>query len=238
MPLFQSWSPAVAIVAALAGLVLAPRLAVAENQNLGELVDQTALRVCADPSALPFSNEAGVGSSPIAHSAVRTKTPVTEGFVALLEPFIDTVVICTMTALVVVITGTWQLPGGEGVQITNAAFGSVFSWFPYVLTVAVLLFAYSTQISWSYYGLKAWTYLFGEGKTIEIIYKTIFCIFIVIGASVNLGAIIDFSDAMYFTMALINIVGLYILAPVVKRECTTYWARLKRGEIRPYVAVA
>lgn len=185
-----------------------------------------------------FSNEAGVGSSPIAHSAVRTKTPVTEGFVALLEPFIDTVVICTMTALVVVITGTWQLPGGEGVQITNAAFGSVFSWFPYVLTVAVLLFAYSTQISWSYYGLKAWTYLFGEGKTIEIIYKTIFCIFIVIGASVNLGAIIDFSDAMYFTMALINIVGLYILAPVVKRECTTYWARLKRGEIRPYVAVA
>lgn len=185
-----------------------------------------------------FSNEAGVGSSPIAHSAVRTKTPVTEGFVALLEPFIDTVVICTMTALVVVITGTWQLPGGEGVQITNAAFASVFSWFPYVLTLAVLMFAYSTQISWSYYGLKAWTYLFGEGKTKEMIYKTIFCIFIVIGASLNLGAIIDFSDAMYFTMALINIIGLYILAPVIKRECEVYWARLKRGEIRPYAAVA
>jgi AGCS family alanine or glycine:cation symporter len=181
-----------------------------------------------------FSNEAGVGSAPIAHAAVRTKTPVTEGFVALLEPFIDTVVICTMTALVVIITGTYTQPGLEGVAITNAAFGTVFSWFPYVLTLSVLLFAYSTQISWSYYGLKAWTYLFGEGQVTELVYQAIFCCFIVIGASLQLGAIIDFSDAMFFTMALINIVGLYILAPVVKREYATYWAKVKSGQIRPY----
>ena len=181
-----------------------------------------------------FSNEAGVGSAPIAHAAVRTKTPVTEGFVALLEPFIDTVVICTMTALVVIITGTYTRPGLEGVAITNAAFGTVFSWFPYVLTLSVLLFAYSTQISWSYYGLKAWTYLFGEGQAKELIYKAIFCSFIVIGASLQLGAIIDFSDAMFFTMALINIVGLYLLAPVVKHEYATYWAKVKGGQIRPY----
>ena len=183
-----------------------------------------------------FSNEAGVGSAPIAHAAVRTKTPVTEGFVALLEPFIDTVVICTMTALVVIITGSYQQPGLEGVAITNQAFGTVFTWFPYVLTLSVFLFAYSTQISWSYYGLKAWTYLFGEGQVKELIYKAIFCCFIVVGASLQLGAIIDFSDALFFTMALINIIGLYILAPVVKREYATYWAKLQRGEIRPYAA--
>lgn len=183
-----------------------------------------------------FSNEAGVGSAPIAHSAVRTKTPVTEGFVSLLEPFIDTVVICTMTALVVIITGAYRQEGLAGVAITDQAFGTVFPWFSYVLTLAVFLFAYSTQISWSYYGLKAWTYLFGEGLVKELVYKAIFCCFIVLGASLQLGAIIDFSDAMFFSMALINIVGLYILAPVVKREYATYWARLKRGEIRPYVA--
>ena len=183
-----------------------------------------------------FSNEAGVGSAPIAHAAVRTKTPVTEGFVALLEPFIDTVVICTMTALVVVITGSYQQEGLTGVEITNHAFSSVFSWFSYVLTLAIFLFAYSTQISWSYYGLKAWTYLVGEGKAKELVFKAVFCGFIVVGASLQLGAIIDFSDALYFAMALINVIGLYILAPVVKRECQTYWARVRTGEVRPYAA--
>jgi AGCS family alanine or glycine:cation symporter len=183
-----------------------------------------------------FSNEAGVGSAPIAHAAVRTKTPVTEGFVALLEPFIDTVVICTMTALVVVITGSYQQEGLTGVEITNHAFSSIFSWFSYVLTLAIFLFAYSTQISWSYYGLKAWTYLVGEGKAKELVFKAIFCGFIVVGASLQLGAIIDFSDALYFAMALINVIGLYILAPVVKRECQTYWARVRAGEVRPYAA--
>lgn len=197
-----------------------------------------------------FSNEAGVGSAAIAHSAVRTKEPVTEGYVSLLEPFIDTVVICTMTALVIVITGVlnmdpetglyvWNEELGRiategnvtGVELTSAAFGTNISWFPYVLALAVIMFAFSTMISWSYYGLKAWTYLFGEGKTTEIIFKVIFCIFVVIGAAMNLGPVIDFSDAAIFAMAVVNITGLYVLMPIVKRELAKYNAKLASGEI-------
>ena len=184
-----------------------------------------------------FSNEAGVGSAPIAHAAVRTKTPVTEGFVALLEPFIDTVVICTMTALVVIITGSYQQAGPEGVAITNHAFGTVFSWFPYVLTLAVFLFAYSTQISWSYYGLKAWTYLFGEGKAKELVYKAIFCGFIVVGASLQLGAIIDFSDAMLLRHGADQRDRPLHPGPGGQARVARPTGReLQRGEIRPYAA--
>ncbi len=200
-----------------------------------------------------FSNEAGVGSAAIAHSAVRTKEPITEGVVSLLEPFIDTVVICTMTALVITISGVQiidpatgkfvlnesgliETTGGvQGVQLTSAAFASGLSWFPYVLAVAVVLFAFSTMISWSYYGLKAWTYLFGEGKTKELIFKLLFCFFVVVGAAAQLGAVIDFSDAMIFAMAVVNIVALYLLMPIVKREMISYFARLKSGKIRKYV---
>ncbi|MFW2541877.1 alanine/glycine:cation symporter family protein [Primorskyibacter sp. 2E107] len=198
-----------------------------------------------------FSNEAGVGSAAIAHSAVRTKEPITEGFVSLLEPFIDTVVICTMTALVIIITGQLAMDpetglyivedgaiktvsGASGVGLTSAAFGSAISWFPYVLALAVVLFAFSTMISWSYYGLKAWTYLFGEGKAKEITFKVIFCIFVVIGAAANLGPVIDFSDAAIFAMAVVNIFGLYFLMPIVKRELDSYWSRLKSGEIKKF----
>lgn len=198
-----------------------------------------------------FSNEAGVGSAAIAHSAVRTKEPITEGVVSLLEPFIDTVVICTMTALVIIITGqltinpetgNYIVEGGKivtetgvsGVALTSAAFESAFSWFPYILAIAVILFAFSTMISWSYYGLKAWTYLFGEGKTAELTFKVIFCIFIVIGAAANLGPVIDFSDAAIFAMAVVNISALYFLMPVVKRELNSYLSRLKSGEIRKF----
>ena len=198
-----------------------------------------------------FSNEAGVGSAAIAHSAVRTKEPITEGFVSLLEPFIDTVVICTMTALVIIITGQLMVDpatglylteggrivtegGVSGVGLTSAAFANAFSWFPYVLAIAVILFAFSTMISWSYYGLKAWTYLFGEGKTKEIVFKVIFCIFVVIGAAANLGPVIDFSDAAIFAMAVVNIIGLYCLMPIVKRELQSYLARLESGEIKKF----
>jgi AGCS family alanine or glycine:cation symporter len=200
-----------------------------------------------------FSNEAGVGSAAIAHSAVRTKEPITEGFVSLLEPFIDTVVICTMTALVIIITGQLvsnpetglyvlteagnaiqTVDGNSGVALTSAAFSSAFGWFRYVLVLAVVLFAFSTMISWSYYGLKAWTYLFGEGKTKELIFKIIFCVFVVIGASASLGPVIDFSDAAIFAMAVVNIIGLYVLMPIVKRELNSYMARLKSGEIKKY----
>ncbi|MGJ8546456.1 MAG: alanine/glycine:cation symporter family protein [Sulfitobacter sp.] len=197
-----------------------------------------------------FSNEAGVGSAAIAHSAVRTKEPITEGVVSLLEPFIDTVVICTMTALVITISGVLiidpatgnyllneagssiQTVGGHsGVGLTSAAFETGFSWFPYVLAVAVILFAFSTMISWSYYGLKAWTYLLGEGQGKETAFKVIFCLFVVVGAAAQLGSVIDFSDAMIFAMAVVNITALYFLMPIVKREMNSYFARLKSGEI-------
>ncbi len=200
-----------------------------------------------------FSNEAGVGSAAIAHSAVRTKEPITEGFVSLLEPFIDTVVICTMTALVIIITGqlvsdpntglylldegasTIQtVEGNKGVALTSAAFSSAIPFFKYILAIAVILFAFSTMISWSYYGLKAWTFLFGEGQGKELAFKIIFCIFVVIGASASLGPVIDFSDAAIFAMAVVNIVALYFLMPVVKGELDSYLSRLKSGEIKKF----
>ena len=181
-----------------------------------------------------YSNEAGVGSAAIAHSAVKTNEPLTEGYVALLEPFIDTVVICTMTALVIIITGSLGTEGVTGVALTSHAFESAISWFPYVLAVAVILFAFSTMISWSYYGLKAWTYLFGEGKTTELVFKIIFCIFVVIGAAASLGPVIDFSDAAIFAMAVVNIFCHYFLMKLVKKELVSYSSRLKSGEIRKF----
>ena len=183
-----------------------------------------------------FSNEAGIGSAAIAHSAVRTNRPVTEGFVALYEPFIDTVVVCTITALVIIITGTWNpsVDPSEGVALTSAAFESSISWFPWILTLAVVLFAFSTMISWSYYGLKAWTYLFGDSMITDIVYKVMFLSFVVIGASMELGSVIDFSDAMIFAMAFPNMLGIYFLVPVVKKELNEYWADYKAGRLQKF----
>jgi AGCS family alanine or glycine:cation symporter len=142
-----------------------------------------------------FSNEAGIGSAAIAHSAVRTDQPVSQGFAALLEPFIDTVVICTMTALVIIITGhvtsggVTELAGeARGVALTSAAFGSTISWFPYVLAVCVVLFAFSTMITWSYYGLQAWTYLFGDSRASDLSFKFMFLSFVVIASPLALIA--------------------------------------------------
>lgn len=177
-----------------------------------------------------FSNEAGFGSAPIAHAAVRTKEPATEGLVALLEPFVDTVIICTMTALIVVVTGAYTQSNLQGVEITSLAFNSALPGFDIVLTIAVVLFAYSTMLSWSYYGLKGWTYLFG--RRTELLYKLIFCSFCVIGAAMSLGPVIDLSDASVFIMAFINVIGLYLLLPVVKREVNSFLDKVKRGEIR------
>lgn len=190
-----------------------------------------------------FSNEAGVGSAAIAHSAVKTDMPIKEGFVSLLEPFIDTVVICTMTALVIIFTGFYTNPGGvEGAQLTSQAFGSVFSWFPYVLVVAIFLFAFSTMISWSYYGLKGFDYLFGgfsekwfgSRKVSTTIFRILFLCMIVVGASSELGVVVDFSDMMILSMAFPNIIGLVILAPEIKRDLNNYWGKLKSGEIKRY----
>ncbi|MGY2079131.1 alanine/glycine:cation symporter family protein [Modestobacter sp. SYSU DS0657] len=181
-----------------------------------------------------FSNEAGLGSAAIAHSAVKTNEPASEGHVAVLEPFIDTVVICTMTALAITITGTWADDASDaGVQTTSAAFATVASWFPVVLAVAVILFAYSTMLAWSYYGLKAATYLFGESTLVDRAWKVVFCIFVVIGASSTLDAVIGFSDSMIFAMSFANIIGLYIMARVVKAEIFGYRRRLADGELVP-----
>jgi len=183
-----------------------------------------------------FSNEAGIGSAAIAHSAVRTSRPVTEGFVALYEPFVDTVVVCTITALVIIVTGTWDpsVDPSQGVALTSAAFESTISWFRYVLTVAVILFAFSTMISWSYYGLKAWTYLFGESLATDAIYKILFLVFVIAGSSMQLGSVIDFSDAMIFAMAFPNVLGIYFLLPTVKRELDEYWADYKAGRLKKF----
>lgn len=179
-----------------------------------------------------FSNEAGVGSAAIAHSTAKTNNPPSEGFVALLEPFIDTVVVCTLTALVLIFTGMHEVEGMAGAQLTSDAFGSQISWFPYVLALAVFLFAFSTMISWSYYGMRAWTYLFGKSKRTEFVYKMFFLVFVVIGgASVSLGAVLDFSDMMILAMSFPNIIGLYIMSGEVKKDLSEYFKKLKSGQL-------
>ena len=184
-----------------------------------------------------FSNEAGAGSAAIAHSAVKTKYPASEGLVALLEPFIDTVVICTMTALVIIFynSGDIFVYGGDGngnvsingasvggVDLTSMAFESVIPWFPFVLTIAVVLFAFSTMISWSYYGIQSWKFLFGKGKWSDLSYKLLFVIFIVIGSSSSMQAVFDFSDAMILALVFPNMIGLFFLFPKVRQELAKY----------------
>lgn len=178
-----------------------------------------------------FSNEAGVGSAAIAHSAAKTNHPPSEGFVALLEPFIDTVVVCTLTALVLIFTGMHEVEGVAGVTLTTKAFGSVISWFPIVLAIAVFLFAFSTMISWSYYGMRAWSYLFGRSKRTEVVYKMIFLLFVIIGASISLGAVLDFSDMMILAMSFPNIIGLYILSGEVRKDLKKYFDGVKADRL-------
>ena len=189
-----------------------------------------------------FSNEAGLGSAAIAHSAVKTRRPVSEGFVALLEPFIDTVVVCTMTALAIIIAAPplyaeaqqAVADGGDapdGVVVTSAAFETVLPWFPVVLAVAVALFAFSTLITWSYYGLKAWTTLFGRSTFSENLYKVVFCTFTVIGSVLTFGQVLSFADAMLFLTAFVNLIGVYLLLPVVKQEMREYLADRRSGKL-------
>ncbi len=184
-----------------------------------------------------FSNEAGVGSAAIAHSAVKTKYPASEGVVALLEPFIDTVVICTMTALVLIITnlkyglfnyGDGSLDG-KGVELTATAFDAVIPHFSIILTIAVILFAFSTMLSWSYYGLQGWKFVFGRSKQADIIYKLLFLFFVFVGSSVKLGSVLNFSDAMIFAMVFPNVIGLIFLAPKVKHELMRYLKAIKKS---------
>jgi len=189
-----------------------------------------------------FSNEAGIGSAPIAHSAARTRKPASEGVVALLEPFVDTVVVCTMTSLVIVTT--MQFDGDTanftvngqafelgrdannnsafGIGLTSAAFETVNSGFKYLLFVCVLLFAFSTLVTWSYYGLQAWQYLFGRHYALEFTYKALFCLIIIAGASANVGNAVDFSDASLFAMSIPNLIGVYLMIPLIRRELAKF----------------
>lgn len=184
-----------------------------------------------------FSNEAGIGSASIAHSAASTNEPVREGLVALLEPFIDTIIICTMTGLVVVVTGEYlNVPPDadeqiRGVSMTSNAFASVFPWFPYVLAVAVFLFAFSTMISWSYYGERCWVFLFG--KRSSMVYRVVFLGFVVLGTVLKLGNVVTFSDLMILGMAFPNILGLFLLSGQVSRKLADYWSRYRNGDMPP-----
>lgn len=173
------------------------------------------------------SNEAGSGSAPIAYAAVKTNDPPSQGFVSLMEPFLDTVVICSITAFVIIITGEYMnySEGITGVQLTSSAFASTFSFFPYVLAVVIILFAISTIISWSYYGQKAWNYMFGEGFKRNKVFQILFCCFTVVGSSMNLQSVVDFTDATMLGMAVPNLIALFILLPEVKSDLINYCKR-------------
>lgn len=193
-----------------------------------------------------FSNEAGIGSAPIAHAAVKTNKPASEGVVALLEPFIDSVVVCTMTSLVIVTSMTFVGDSGEytvngvsyvlgkggnsafGIELTSMAFESVHAAFKYVLFACVILFAFSSMVTWSYYGLQAWEYLLGKSRAVVLSYRILFCLIIVVGASAGMGKAVDFSDAALFAMAIPNLIGVYLLIPIVRKEYADYVAYAKR----------
>ncbi|WP_261663054.1 alanine/glycine:cation symporter family protein [Deinococcus sp. Marseille-Q6407] len=181
-----------------------------------------------------FSNEAGLGSSSIAHSAVRTDQPATEGYVAMLEPFIDTVVVCTLSALVIILTGAYHLEGLSGIAMTSAAFASVAPWLVWPLALAATLFAFSTLISWSYYGTKAAAYLLGDSRAVQLGYSVLFLIATVIGASLDLSDLIDLSDALIFAVCIPNVIGIYLLLPTARREMQRYraaYAAQRRGRV-------
>ena len=187
-----------------------------------------------------FSNEAGLGSAAIAHAAAKTEEPVREGIVAMIGPFIDTIIVCFMTAIVVIITGAWNdpsIPQSAGVTLTTKAFESAISWFPYVLTVSIALFAYSTMISWGYYGERGWIYLLdhfgGSGLKTVIVFRIIFVAAIIVGAVHPLSDVLGFSDTMILSMAFPNIVGSVILAPRLLERVRDYWNRYQSGEIKP-----
>ncbi len=180
-----------------------------------------------------FSNEAGIGSASIAHAAVKTNEPVTEGFVALLEPFIDTVVICSVTALVILVTVYNPAATSEGVQgisLTASAFEQTAAWTVYPLSIVAILFAFSTLISWSYYGLKGWTYIFGQHLFSTRIFQAIFCCFVALGCMVQLDSVLKFSDAMVFLVALPNVLALFILAPSIKADLSAYLKKIENNK--------
>ena len=216
------------------GLIVS--MAFYDNAMLGGLIGVLVIGV----QRAAFSNEAGLGSAAIAHAAAKTDEPVREGLVAMLGPFIDTIIVCLMTALVIVVTGAWADPsvasttGNVGVSLTAHAFSTVIPWFPYVLTICICLFAYSTMISWCYYGERGWIYMFdhfgGIGLKSVVVYRVIFVLCIIVGAVNALSDVLDFADAMILSMAFPNIIGSIILAPKVLEKTRDYWDRYKAGK--------
>lgn len=184
-----------------------------------------------------FSNEAGLGSASIAHSAAKTKEPVSEGLVALLEPFIDTVVICTITALVIILTGSVDASASgtlAGIALTSKAFATVIDWFPYILTVAVVMFAFSTSITWFYYGQRSFLWLFGDNKNADLAFKVSYLVVLIVGSAMSLAPVMDMADALLLAIGFPNILGLYLMRKEVKAMMDDYFARIKSGEIKPY----
>jgi alanine or glycine:cation symporter, AGCS family len=183
-----------------------------------------------------FSNEAGLGSAAIAHSSARTDIPIREGIVALLEPFIDTIIICTATASIIVITGVYEGTGGEveGVTLTSEAFAQRFAWFPNILAIAVILFAFSTMISWSYYGVKASNYLFGESLLVERTFQVVFCIMVVVGAALALENVVPLMDSLIFLMPITNVLALLVYSTELREDLREYWNAYQGGEMKTY----
>ncbi len=223
-----------------AAMVLMFKMAFTENAFFGGLMGVIVIGV----QRAAFSNEAGLGSAAVAHAAAKTDEPVREGMVAMVGPFIDTILICSMTALVVIVTGKWNDPALvnaenlKGAAVTAAAFATVMSWFPYVLSASIALFAFSTMISWCYYGERGWIYLLdhfnGAGLKSVIVFRIIFVAMVVVGAVNTLEDVLVFSDIMVLSMAFPNIIGSIILAPKVLKRVRDYWGRYTSGEMKTY----
>jgi AGCS family alanine or glycine:cation symporter len=178
-----------------------------------------------------FANEAGLGSAPMAHATVRTSEPMSQGFAALMEPFLDTVIICLLTALVVVVTGVYQTSAADGIVLTSEAFATVVSWFPIVLAVVAILFALSTVLSWGYYGEQAWTWLFGERHASRVSYRLFLCSVLSIAGTLDLRQIVNIVDSLNFAMAIPNLIAVYLLMPELRADLASYWVRVVlRGE--------
>jgi AGCS family alanine or glycine:cation symporter len=184
-----------------------------------------------------FANEAGLGSAPMAHATVRTNEPMSQGFAALMEPFLDTVIICLLTALVVVVTGVNHTSTSEGIALTSAAFATVVPWFPVVLAVVAILFALSTVLSWGYYGEQAWTWLFGERYSSRVAYRLFLCSVLSVAGTLKLSQVVNIVDSLNFSMAIPNLIAVYLLIPELRAELAGYWQRVVvRGEGKQHVA--
>jgi AGCS family alanine or glycine:cation symporter len=173
-----------------------------------------------------FANEAGLGSAPMAHAAVRTNEPMSQGFAALMEPFLDTVIICLLTALVVVVSGVYLTSPNEDIALTSDAFATVVPWFPAVLAVVAILFALSTVLSWGYYGEQAWTWLFSEHKASRVAYRLFLCSVLAVAPTLEIKKVINIVDSLNFSMAIPNLIAVYLLLPELRADLASYWQRV------------